>query len=88
MSALTQASLAIAFEQTCVAKRPNLQGLTQRIDDRYVNRIAGLALAQGLPGDDSIAEPCRKEGIAWSLFYTSSKEFLEADTGVPPARGG
>ncbi|CAA0089949.1 IS3 family transposase ISPko4 [Starkeya nomas] len=32
----------------------------------------------GLRGDDSIAELCRKEGIAQSLFYTWSKEFMEA----------
>ena len=31
-----------------------------------------------LRGDDSIAELCRKEGIAQSLYYTWSKEFLEA----------
>jgi transposase len=32
----------------------------------------------GLRGEDSIAEVCRKEGIAQSLYYTWSKEFLEA----------
>ena len=29
-------------------------------------------------GEDSIAELCRKEGIAQSLYYTWSKDFLEA----------
>jgi transposase len=33
---------------------------------------------EGLRGDDSIAELCRKEGIAQSLYYTWSKEFMEA----------
>jgi len=33
---------------------------------------------EGLRGNDSIAELCRKEGIAQSLYYTSSKEFMEA----------
>jgi transposase len=33
---------------------------------------------EGLRGDDSIAELCRKEGIAQSLYYTWSKEFIEA----------
>ena len=33
---------------------------------------------EGLRGDDSIAELCRKEGIAQSLYYVWSKEFLEA----------
>ena len=32
----------------------------------------------GLRGDDSIAELCRKEGIAQSLCYVWSKQFLEA----------
>ena len=31
----------------------------------------------GLRGDDSIAELCRKEGIAQSLYYVWSKEFME-----------
>ena len=32
----------------------------------------------GLRGEDSIAELCRREGIAESLYYSCSKEFLEA----------
>src|ERR1700704_5539021 len=32
----------------------------------------------GLRGEHSIAELCRCEGIAESLYYTWSKEFLEA----------
>ena len=34
----------------------------------------------GLKGEDSIAELCRREGIAQSLYYSWSKEFLEAGT--------
>ncbi len=33
---------------------------------------------EGLRGEDSIAELCRKEGINWNLYYRWSKEFLEA----------
>ena len=32
----------------------------------------------GLRGEHSIAELCRQEGIAQSLYYSWSKEFLEA----------
>ena len=32
----------------------------------------------GPKGEDSIAELCRREGIAQSLYYSWSKEFLEA----------
>ena len=33
---------------------------------------------EGLRGEDSIAAICRREGIAESLYYNWSKEFLEA----------
>ena len=32
----------------------------------------------GLRGEDSIAAICRREGIAESMYYSWSKEFLEA----------
>ena len=33
---------------------------------------------EGLRGEDSIAELCRREGIAQGQYYSWSKEFLEA----------
>src|SRR3712207_6875810 len=33
---------------------------------------------EGLRGEESIAALCRREGIAESLYYAWSKEFLEA----------
>jgi len=33
---------------------------------------------EGLRGDMSVAELCRREGISQSLYYKWSKEFLEA----------
>lgn len=33
---------------------------------------------EGLRGEQSIAELCRREGIAESLYYSWSKEFMEA----------
>ena len=35
-------------------------------------------MLDGLRGEDSIAEICRKEGIAQSLYNLWSKAFLEA----------
>jgi transposase-like protein len=32
----------------------------------------------GLRGEDSIAELCRREGISQSIYYVWPKEFLEA----------
>lgn len=33
---------------------------------------------EGLRGEESVAELCRREGISKSLYYRWSKEFLEA----------
>ena len=35
-------------------------------------------VVDGLRGEDSIAELCRREGIAQSLYYKWSKDFMEA----------
>src|SRR5918995_1750431 len=35
-------------------------------------------VVEGLRGEDSIAELCRREGIAQNLYYRWSKDFLEA----------
>src|SRR3954470_8441331 len=36
------------------------------------------SVLEGLRGEESIAELCRREGIASSMYYGWSKEFLEA----------
>ena len=43
---------------------------------------------EGLRGEMSVAELCRKEGISQSLYYKWSKEFLEAGKArlVSPAK--
>ena len=33
---------------------------------------------EGLRGEDSVAELCRREGIATSMYYAWSKDFLDA----------
>ncbi len=35
-------------------------------------------ILEGLRGEESVAALCRREGIAESLYYSWSKEFLEA----------
>ena len=35
-------------------------------------------MLEGLRGEESIAELCRREGIPSNLYYRWSKEFLEA----------
>jgi transposase-like protein len=36
---------------------------------------------EGLKGEDTVAELCRREGISQSLYYSWSKQFLEAGKG-------
>ena len=68
------------------SKRANLKAPAERVvkDIRRKTRRQFSAeekiwiVLEGLRGDDSIAELCRKEGIAQSLYYTWSKEFMEA----------
>jgi len=39
----------------------------------------------GLRGEDSIAELCRREGIVQSLYYKWSKDFIEAGKKCMPS---
>ena len=41
---------------------------------------------EGLRGEDSIAELCRREGINSNVYYRWSKEFLEAGVKRPPRK--
>lgn len=45
---------------------------------RYSTEEKIRIVLSGLRGEYSIAELCRREGIAQSLYYSWSKEFLEA----------
>jgi transposase len=45
---------------------------------QYSSEEKSLIVISGLRGEHSIAELCRREGIAESLYYTWSKEFIEA----------
>jgi transposase len=52
-------------------------------DVNYVRRTSELVdkiriVLEGLRGEASIAELCRREGIVQNLYYRWSKEFLEA----------
>ena len=49
----------------------------RRATRRHLRRRSAIVL-EGLRGEDSIAELCRKEGINQNLYYRWSKEFLEA----------
>ena len=45
---------------------------------RYSSEEKIRIVLEGLRGEESIAELCRREGISPNLYYNWSKEFLEA----------
>ena len=53
----------------------NIRGKTRRL--HATEEKIRIVLA-GLRGEESIAGLCRREGISESLYYSWSKEFLEA----------
>jgi transposase len=67
--------------RSATAKKPSEQVIKdiRRATRRHFSAEDKIRIVlDGLRGEDSIAELCRKEGIAQSLYYTWSKEFMEA----------
>ena len=67
--------------RTSSAKKPAEQVMKdiRRVTRRHFSAEDKIRIVlDGLRGEYSIAELCRKEGIAQSLYYTWSKEFMEA----------
>jgi transposase len=55
-----------------------VRAIRRRTRKQYSAEEKIRIVVAGLRGEDSIAELCRREGIAESLYYSCSKEFLEA----------
>ena len=55
-----------------------IKDIRRRTRKKYSSEEKIRIVLAGLRGEDSIAELCRREGIAQSLYYAWSKEFLEA----------
>ena len=70
--------------------RPNHSGQSKASAERVVKDIRRATrrhfsaedkiriVLEGLRGEDSIAELCRREGIAQGVYYKWSKDFMEA----------
>ena len=56
-----------------------LRGIRRATLKQYSAEEKIRIVLDGLRGEVTIAELCRREGIAESLYYSWSKEFLEAD---------
>src|SRR5438105_14747452 len=55
-----------------------VKGIRRATRKRYSAEEKIRIVLDGLRGEHSIAELCRREGIAESMYYSWSKEFLEA----------
>ena len=59
-------------------RRKTVRDIRRRTRKQYSAEEKIRIVLEGLRGEDSIAALCRREGIAESLYYSWSKEFLEA----------
>jgi len=60
------------------AAERTIKDIRRRTRTRYSSEEKIRIVLAGLRGEDSIAELCRQEGISQGLYYSWSKEFLEA----------
>ena len=68
-------------QQTRPSKEPAekvVQDIRRATRKHYSAEEKIRIVLEGLRGEDSIAELCRREGIAQNLYYRWSKDFLEA----------
>jgi transposase len=70
------------MRQTLVPAKEPADGVVKEIRRATRRRFSAeekiRIVLDGLRGEDSIAELCRREGIVQNLYYRWSKEFLEA----------
>jgi transposase len=65
-------------ETTKVSSEQIVKDIRRATRKQYSAEEKICVVLDGLRGEHSIAELCRREGIAESLYYSWSKEFLEA----------
>ena len=70
------------MRQKSVSQKPSSERIVKDIRratrKQYSAEEKIRIVLEGLRGEESIAELCRREGIASSMYYGWSKEFLEA----------
>ena len=55
-----------------------IKEIKRQTHKKYTSEEKIRIVLEGLRGEDSIAEICRREGIHANLYYNWSKDFLEA----------
>ena len=79
---MSQRSSALAARAVAAGAKPPAEQVVRDIRratrKQHSSEDKIRIVLEGLRGEDSIAALCRREGIAESLYYSWSKEFLEA----------
>ena len=78
---MSQKSSALPARGAAAAKAPAervVRDIRRATRKQYSAEEKIRIVLEGLRGEESIAELCRREGIATSMYYGWSKEFLEA----------
>ena len=65
-------------EETSAAVEATVREIRRKTRKKYSAEEKVRIVLEGLRGEEKIAELCRREGIAQSVYYSWSKEFLEA----------
>lgn len=65
-------------EETIESGERHVRSIRRATRRKYSTEDRIRIVLSGLRGEHSIAELCRRENIAQSLYYSWSKEFLEA----------
>jgi len=68
-------------QKSMITKSPSekaVRDIRRKTRKQYSAEEKIRIVIDGLRGEESIASLCRREGIAESLYYSWSKEFLEA----------
>ena len=60
------------------AAERTVKDIRRKTRKRYSSEEKIRIVLAGLRGEDTIAELCRQEGISQGIYYSWSKEFLEA----------
>ncbi len=68
--------MARKITKTSAAK--SVRNIRRNSCKRYSGEEKIRIVLEGLRGEETVAELCRREGISESVYYRWSKEFLEA----------
>ncbi len=66
-------------EETTAAVEAAVREIRRRTRKKYSAEEKVRIVLEGLRGESTVAELCRREGIHANMYYKWSKEFLEAD---------